>query len=158
MLLCERSSWLHYSPFCQIKGVALYIFNYSVKDFNLYASIIVHSFRKEGSGVTVQTFRGKTSVRGTKIWQISRGRGIGRGSIQRMINLSFTMYITIDIYLNAYMYNLDSTCQQKLQIPPRNRDVALIMYSWAAPVNKHVLLHDSSTPQRTMRAAVPRSF
>ena len=95
---------------------------------------------------------------GQKSDKYQGGGGIGRGSIQRMINLSFTMYITIDIYLNAYMYNLDSTCQQKLQIPPRNRDVALIMYSWAAPVNKHVLLHDSSTPQRTMRAAVPRSF
>ena len=66
---------------------------------------------------------------GQKTDKCQGGGGIGRGSIQRMINLSFTMYIAIDIYLKAYMYNLDSTCQQKLQIPPRNRDVALIMYS-----------------------------
>ena len=38
------------SPFCQIKGVALYIFNYSVKDFNLYASIICTFIQEGGVG------------------------------------------------------------------------------------------------------------
>ena len=72
--------------------------------------LYVHSFRKEGSGVTVQTIRGKNTTKhpyaGQKSDKYQGGGGIGRGSIQRMINLSFTMYITIDIYLNAYMYKI----------------------------------------------------
>ena len=135
MLLCERSAWLHYSPFCQIKGVVLYIFDYSVKDFNLYASIICTFIQQGGGNVTVQTFRGKITSKHLYAGQASdeyQGGG-GRGGVRFSVWLIYHLYIYWHILKCLHALLSWFNVSAKLQIPSRNRGVALDYVQLPAP-------------------------